>query len=297
MAQCIAVNDREIKFYVPNSGNETKLRDNFSNAFRFLLESTAALRGTVSVHACAVVKDGKAYAFVGNSGAGKSTHGLQWVNHLGAEMISGDRSLIQCKDGEAIIHGVPWDGKEQLFRQVSYPLHGVVEIRKSSQNTMCRLSAAKARRSLPGQFVLPAWDANAFAYGFSTIMSLARIVPCFRLFCTPDEQGARRCYDGIMNRELLPVTDDPDIVAVDERFYEDSNDAIPRRIMRADQCGLLKQLELPVTVAKAWQLLKNPVSKRELTAEMAIGADKSFEQIEREATQAVCWLKEHALVE
>ena len=92
---------------------------------RVAVECMLARKGCVSLHAAAVEAEGEAFAFTGPSGAGKSTRANAMMDELGAKMISGDRPLIDVKHLE--LYGVPWDGEEQCFRNVHYPLKAICE--------------------------------------------------------------------------------------------------------------------------------------------------------------------------
>ena len=59
---------------------------------------------------------------------GKSTRAQAWIDGMGAELINGDRPLIDVRNME--LYGVPWDGKEQCFRNVHYPLKAICEVRR-----------------------------------------------------------------------------------------------------------------------------------------------------------------------
>ena len=94
--------------------------------FRFLLRTAFECRfcyeGIVSLHAACVELDGFAVAFTGKSGLGKSTRARAWIEGLGAQFISGDRPAVRLEKTGATACGVPWDGKEQIFRDVERPL-------------------------------------------------------------------------------------------------------------------------------------------------------------------------------
>lgn len=96
---------------------------------RMAIECRLALRGYVSLHAACIELDGEAYTFSGPSGTGKSTRANAWMGAFEeAELVSGDRPLIGVKDLE--VYGVPWDGKEQCYRNVRYPLKAIFEVRR-----------------------------------------------------------------------------------------------------------------------------------------------------------------------
>lgn len=160
---------------------------------RFLLqlfiEGRLLDEGVITLHSSCIELEGKAYAFSGPSGCGKSTRARRWVWAFGAEYISGDRPAVSIM--EKTVHGIPWDGKEQIFTNRSAELAAIFEVRRSPFTRLRRLSEEQARRFLISQLYIPMWDSER---AFQAMLLLGRLVksfPVFRLFCDQDENAAR----------------------------------------------------------------------------------------------------------
>ena len=162
---------------------------------RMALECLLACRGYVSVHSACIAVDGKAIAFCGPSGIGKSTRAGAWIEAFGAELISGDRPLVHVKKRE--VFGVPWDGKEKCYRNVSYPLQGIYEVRRSGCTYVREMSFEQRRRLLLRQCFIPMWDTETAAIQMMNISRLASGAEMFRVFGGPTANDAREL------RELL----------------------------------------------------------------------------------------------
>ncbi len=173
------------------------------NATRFLLRTAFECRfcheGIVSLHAACVELDGFAVAFTGHSGLGKSTRAKAWVDGLGAQWISGDRPAVRLERDGSTACGVPWDGKEQIFRDVEAPLRCILEVRRSPANYVRALSEEQARRVITQQCFIPMWDTDSAVLALSNARSLIRKTPVYRVFCGPDAQDARAIYDILVN--------------------------------------------------------------------------------------------------
>lgn len=152
---------------------------------RFIHESI------VSLHAACVEDGSCAVCFTGDSGVGKSTRAKTWVEALGAEFISGDRPAIRLEESGSVACGVPWDGKEQIFRNVERPLRAILEVRRAPFTRLRRLSAEQAYRVLVRQCFIPMWDPDTAALAMVNVKRLCRITPVYRLFCGPDAEAAR----------------------------------------------------------------------------------------------------------
>jgi len=173
--------------------------DGSDQASRFLLRTAFECRfcheGIVSLHAACVEKDGFAVAFTGNSGMGKSTRAGAWVDALGAEWISGDRPAVRLEKEGSTACGVPWDGKEQIFRNVERPLKAILEVRRSSCNYIRRLSSEQALALLMRQSFIPMWDTDSAVMAYANVRALVRKTPVYRVFCGPDGDSAKEIYD------------------------------------------------------------------------------------------------------
>lgn len=170
-----------------------------SPATRFLLRTAFECRfcheGIVSLHAACVEKDGYAVAFTGQSGLGKSTRAKAWVDHLSAEWISGDRPAVRLEKEGSTACGVPWDGKEQIFRDVERPLKAILEVRRSSANYVRKLTDDQARKLLMQQTFVPMWDTDTAVLAMVNVRKLIRQTPVYRVFCGPEGVDAEQIYD------------------------------------------------------------------------------------------------------
>ena len=174
-----------------------------SAILRFLLRTAFECRfcheGIVSLHAACVELDGCAVAFTGRSGTGKSTRARAWVEGLGAQFISGDRPAIRLEANGSTACGVPWDGKEQIFRDVEVPLKCILEVRRSPLNYVRRLSQEQARQVIVQQSFIPMWDTEAAVMAMANIHALIRKTPVYRVFCGPSAQDAKAIHDILIN--------------------------------------------------------------------------------------------------
>ncbi len=166
---------------------------------RFLLRTAFECRfchqGIISLHAACVDLDGYAVAFTGHSGMGKSTRAAAWEEAFGARLISGDRPAVRLEKDGSTACGVPWDGKEQIYRDVEMPLKCILDVRRSPENYIRRLTPAQARRVITRQCFVPMWDTDAAALALANVRRLVRLTPVYRVFCGPTAQDAREIRD------------------------------------------------------------------------------------------------------
>ena len=173
---------------------------------RLALECLLSRRGYVSLHASAVALDGKAILFTGPSGIGKSTRAQACVEALGADLISGDRPLLNVETME--LFGVPWDGKEQCFRNVRLPLHAICEVRRAKNTRIRKLSTTQSRRLLARQCFMPMWDTETAVIQMRNLIGLSIRGRILRSFSDPSPEVARALYEIILSQmELEAKTD------------------------------------------------------------------------------------------
>ena len=158
------------------------------------MECRFAHAGVVSFHAACVEYAGEALCFTGDSGMGKSTRAQAWVDALSAEFISGDRPAIRLERDGNVACGVPWDGKEQIFRNVERPLKAILEVRRAPFTRLRRLSSKQACGVAVKQAFIPMWDPDAAALAVANVHRLCRTTPVYRLFCGPDVDSARAVH-------------------------------------------------------------------------------------------------------
>ena len=258
--------------------------DLFSDkATRFLLRTAFECRfcyeGIVSLHAACVEMGDFAVAFTGHSGLGKSTRARAWVEALGAQWISGDRPAVRLEKAGATACGVPWDGKEQIFRDVEKPLKCIMEVRRSPLNYVRRLSDDQARQLIMQQSFVPMWDTDAAVMAMANVRQLVRKTPVYRVFCGPEAEDAKAIYDILVNHpeQIREEAKDMKIKegfvlrnVVDEFIIMPTGDNIAKFegavVLNEVSAFIFKQLENPVSREDLLAAILNEYDVDEATA-------------------------------
>ncbi len=227
---------------------------------RIAVECMLARRGYVSLHAAAVEVQGNAYAFTGPSGMGKSTRAGAWKEALGAELINGDRPLIDVRNLE--LYGVPWDGKEQCFRNVHYPLRAICEVRRNDSIYVRKMKYNQKRKLLLQQCFMPMWDTETAAIQLMNISRLAAEADIVRVFSGPLSEDARALYSALKDHHYLKEEEDMKAKqgfilrnVVDEYILMPTGD----NIGKFNGTVLLNDVS-----AFVWEKLQNSISKDDL---------------------------------
>ena len=164
---------------------------------RIVFAQAALLHSAVSLHSSTVVKDGKAYMFMGRSGTGKSTHSRLWIEHLGAALLNDDNPIVRIVDGKALVYGSPWSGKTPCYKDKSVPIAAMVRLAQAPENRFERKSEIEAFAILlPGCSVLR-FDRNLYGNLCETLIELAEMVCVGEMRCLPDMDAAHTCWEGV----------------------------------------------------------------------------------------------------
>ena len=181
------------------TGNYTKMA--IDNTLMILYALATAAEDTVLFHAAVVSHKGKGYMFLGPSGTGKSTHAGLWVKHIdGAVLVNDDNPVVRFESGREIrVYGSPWSGKTPCYRNVSYPLGGIVELSQAPHNEICRLGGIQAYVALVASISGKRWDERIADGLHQTENMLVSRVPIWHLECLPDKAAAQLCQSTIGN--------------------------------------------------------------------------------------------------
>ncbi len=165
----------------------------------FMANMAVAPHLAAAVHASAIVHNGEAVVFLGESGTGKSTHARLWRENIeGAELLNDDSPFVAVTDGRPVAFGSPWSGKTPCYKNERYPLRAAVRLSQAPHNSIRRLLGARAvgalLPSLPPAF---AYDDRLESLMLDTLSAIVNAVPVYHLECRPDGEAARLVHDTI----------------------------------------------------------------------------------------------------
>lgn len=172
-----------------------------NNSLMVLYALATANQMTALFHSAIVSYEGRGYMFLGKSGTGKSTHARLWLNHIaGTELVNDDNPVVR-KQGDAFwVYGSPWSGKTPCYRNVGFPLGGIVLLSQAPYNKIRPLQGVEAYVALVTSISGKRWDRNV-ADGLHQVQNaLAMNAKMFYLECLPDEAAAKLCCAAIANK-------------------------------------------------------------------------------------------------
>ncbi len=153
------------------------------------------------VHACGILRNGKAIIFTGASGAGKSTVGSLCREQDG-EVINDEILLVSRPDKDVIVQSAPILGDFTPKRKITAPLSYIVFIKQSDKTVARRIARTDAYLRLMRQIITPAYIGQSNKRAILTLIAdfsneLTAAIPSYELEFTLDKESFWRTVGDI----------------------------------------------------------------------------------------------------
>ena len=153
--------------------------------------------GRLLMHCSVLEYDGNAYAFLGRSGTGKSTHTKLWLKHLSpTRVINGDKPILEYTGKEFIAYGTPWMGKERWGTKTKAPLKALCFLEQAKVNSARKLSVSETSSRLFTQILLPSEEEAAVAT-LDLADKMITTVPAYLLQCDISEDAVQASFEAM----------------------------------------------------------------------------------------------------
>ncbi|UZJ65704.1 hypothetical protein OKW96_05860 [Sphingobacterium sp. KU25419] len=159
---------------------------------------------TLMIHASAVEKEDEAYAFLGKSGTGKSTHSRLWIDHhIGFNLLNDDNPAIRIlEDDRIMIYGTPWSGKTPCYRNIAVPLKGIIRLHQAPKNGFELKKGIEAFIALLPSCSSIRWNRALFSHMNNTVQRMVQLLPIGYLNCLPNQEAVEMAYQEIRKEKL-----------------------------------------------------------------------------------------------
>ena len=165
--------------------------------YNLLLSSyqfVAVNAGSLLTHAAAVLVDGEAILFFGESGSGKSTQAEAWIEYYDAKPINYDHPCIIWSNDKPIAYGTPWGGKECFCVPVGAPVKAIVFVHKSDKACVHELRKGEAFGRLTLINSLPHIKPDMDEKMMMIVERLVQSVPSYYQDCTLNKETPEMLY-------------------------------------------------------------------------------------------------------
>ena len=152
------------------------------------IETVLLSKNAFLLHSSVVMLDGKAVLFFGPSGVGKSTQARLWQEHLGAQVLNGDRCVVMQKEDGFYGGGSPLAGHSGIYRPEQAPIAAMF-LPEHADHCQVTPMGISALAPMLGQTLLNSWDRDFMDHLMLLYQQLLAQVPVYKLSCTPDRSA------------------------------------------------------------------------------------------------------------
>ena len=164
---------------------------------RIGMETLLLQHHSLLLHASLIKYKGKALAFAGPSGVGKSTQADIWHNYLGADIINGDRAALRKGNAGWYAYGFPYAGTSGIYKNDCAPLAAIVLLEQAEENHLRQLTEAEAFRRIYQELSVHHWQRHFVAKATDLCLQLLAETPIYLLECRPEESAAELVKKGL----------------------------------------------------------------------------------------------------
>ena len=127
--------------------------------------------------------------FTASSGTGKTTQAELWEKYKNAEILNGDKAVLDCSETGCMLWGTPWKGSSSYAVNEKVPLKAIVVLAQGSKNEIRRLEGDEAVSAFFSHVFFPSWNRLCVTEVMNSLDVLVRQVPVYFLSCLPDKEA------------------------------------------------------------------------------------------------------------
>lgn len=152
------------------------------------------------LHSAVLEYEGNAYAFLGRSGTGKSTHTGLWLKNIeGTKILNGDKPILEIQGDKVFAYGTPWMGKESFGYNGRAQLKGICFLEQAKTNEIVKLSTAESATRIFTQILLPEDEDNA-TKTLELTDKFVTNVPAYLLKCDISEDAVKKSFEALTGK-------------------------------------------------------------------------------------------------
>lgn len=153
-----------------------------------------AQRRIFLLHCSFIVSRGEAILFCAGKGVGKSTQAALWEKYRGAEIVNGDRALLQLSADGLTAFGTPYCGSSEIALNRSAPVRAVVLLEQGEDNALTRCGGASAFTRFMAQLSYEPYQTEKTV---DFALNVCETVPLYAFRCLPEESAVSRLEEAL----------------------------------------------------------------------------------------------------
>lgn len=162
-----------------------------------LFYTHAVQRHIIYLHSSLIDFQGRGLMFLGPSGIGKTTQAELWNKYRDALIINGDVVFVQETEAAFLGWGTPWHGSSPYCENASVPVHAMVVLKQSSENSIRELTGFEKVTAVSTSVFYPRWLENGMELCLETLDHFLSRVPVYELSCRPDEDAVKLTEEAV----------------------------------------------------------------------------------------------------
>lgn len=156
-------------------------------------------------HSSVLEHNGNAYAFLGRSGTGKSTHTKLWLRYVeNTRVLNGDKPILEYADGKIFVHGTPWQGKENWGYRGKAELRGLCFLEQAKENSIAKMPTNETSSRVFQQVLLPQDEENVVAT-LDLLDKLVENIPAYLLKCDISEEAVKLSFEQLTGEAYTQI--------------------------------------------------------------------------------------------
>lgn len=157
----------------------------------------------IDIHAVGIIAyDSFGMAFIGVSGAGKSTTARLWKGMKEARVVCDDRIILCKQEGGYWMHSTPWHGDAGIAVPGKAPLKSLFFLKQAKETRIVPLKPTDAATRLVVRCFPTFYRQAGMEYALDFITNLVQKVPCYELQFTPDQRAVDEVLNHVRNSKL-----------------------------------------------------------------------------------------------
>lgn len=167
-----------------------------------LFYTHAVQRHIIYLHSSLIDHQGRGLMFLGPSGIGKTTQAELWNQYRDALIINGDVVFVQETADSFLGWGTPWHGSSPYCENASVPVHAMIVLKQSSENSIRELTGFEKVTAVSTSVFYPRWLENGMELCLETLDHLLGRVPVYELSCRPDEDAVKITEEAVFGPRI-----------------------------------------------------------------------------------------------
>lgn len=167
-----------------------------------LFYTHAVQRHIIYLHSSLIDFQGRGLMFLGPSGIGKTTQAELWNKYRDALIINGDVVFVQEEEDAFLGWGTPWHGSSPYCENASVPVHAMIVLKQSSENSIRELTGFEKVTAVSTSVFYPRWLENGMELCLETLDHFLSRVPVYELSCRPDEDAVKLTEEAVFGSRL-----------------------------------------------------------------------------------------------